>query len=237
MKIFVMTIRCLAVITALCLNNQVCLAGEQTKQENTTKKAKVHHLSPIAPKASEAFKRQNDDLRKLMLQLYQCNQKDLLKSTKVSAEELVQWVFEGPFGWKFEAIRRVQSVDALSLSFNEQYQGDRILPLITGLHTMLVSAYGGENDFKFTKTISPKHLYDAAHNIEMTRLKLINPSNDVHHFNANCTSEQINEIETTFTNIIKRTNQYVQSIDHAGSMRESIVSVDYSSADFIKMAY
>ncbi|WP_304858690.1 hypothetical protein [Methylotenera sp.] len=229
-----MTIRCLAALTTLCLTSQVCLAAEHTKQENTAKKAKVHHLLPIAPKASDAFKLQSDDLKKLMLQLYQCNQKDLLKSTQVSAEELVQWVFEGPFGWKFDAIRQSQSVDALSLSFNEQYQGDRILPLITSLHTMLVSAYGGENEFKFTKTISPKHLYDAAHNIEMARFKLINPSNDTHHFNANCTSEQINEIDTTFTHIINRTDQYVQSIGYTSSIRKKTNPIDLSSAEFIR---
>ncbi|WP_051901377.1 hypothetical protein [Methylotenera sp. L2L1] len=229
-----MAIRCLTVLITLCLTSQACLSAEQTKQQNTTKKAKAQHVTPAIPKVSEVFKIQTDDLRQLMLQLYQCNQKDLLKSTKVSAEELTQWVFEGPFGWKFDAIRQAQSIDALSLSFSPEYQGDRILPLITGLHTMLVQAYGGENEFTFTKKILPKNLYHAARNIEITRQKLINTSNDTHHFHANCTSKQINEIDNTLTNIIKRTDHYAHSIGYTLSTKESAVYLDSSTSEFIR---
>jgi hypothetical protein len=228
------TARCVIVFITLCLTGQTCIAAEQTKQHNTTQKTIAHHLPPTTAKVREAFKMQSNDLRHLMLQLYQCNQKDLLKSTKVSAEELVQWVFEGPFGWKFDAIRQAQSIDALSLSFSEKYQGDRVLPLITGLHTMLVQAYGGENEFRFTKTLLPKNLIDAARNIEITRWKLFNASNSVDYFNTDCTSNQTDEIENTLTTIITRTDQFAISNGYSNTEASNAHAVDFNVAEFIR---
>src|SRR5690606_24303139 len=102
-----------------------------------------------------------------MLELYRLNPGELRKSTQVSAEEYIQWVFEGPFGWKFDAIRGLQGVDALELVYSAEYQGDRVLPLIAGLHTMLVRAYGGETEFRFPRSADVQDLYIAAHNIDL----------------------------------------------------------------------
>jgi hypothetical protein len=116
----------------------------------------------------------SSNLRQLMLELYRLNPDELRKSTQVSAEEYIQWVFEGPFGWKFDAIRGLQGVDALELVYSAEYQGDRVLPLIAGLHTMLVRAYGGETEYRFPRPVNVQDLYIAAHNIDLAAWKLFN---------------------------------------------------------------
>lgn len=124
--------------------------------------------------AKEAFSSHGVALRTLMLDLYECQPQALQKSTKVSKEEFVQWVFEGPFAWKFDAIRNVQSIEALKLSVNQVNQGDRVLPFITGLYTMILEAYGGKNEYSFSDNIHPQKLNLAAHNVDVSADKLLN---------------------------------------------------------------
>ncbi|WP_137718722.1 hypothetical protein [Methylobacillus flagellatus] len=97
-----------------------------------------HHLGNRA----QALEQHAEDLRQLMLLLYAQYPQALRKSTSVSAEEMVQWVFGSPFNWKFEAIRHAQQLSALRLGMSADYAGDRILPVITGLYTLIREAYG-----------------------------------------------------------------------------------------------
>ncbi|MEQ1766190.1 MAG: hypothetical protein ABL859_02065, partial [Methylotenera sp.] len=146
----------LMLITSMGLISQNGYAAEAKKSENTANTTSpAKHKSFIA---NDEFSLHSSALRDLMLTLYQCNPHELQKSTKVSKEEFVQWVFEGPFGWKFDAIRNKQTLDALSLSLNPEYQADRVLPLVTGLYTMILNSYGGETEYRFTQPINPNIL-------------------------------------------------------------------------------
>jgi len=155
------------------LTPQLSLAASSIQAKPTSQKN-----SPKQFSAADAFSIQSASLRSLMLELYECQPQSLQKSTKVSKEEFVQWVFEGPFSWKFDAIKNTQTIEALTLSFNEEYQGDRVLPLITGLYTMLLQAYGGKNEYTFTETINPQKLAIAAQNIEISTAKLLSVKHD-----------------------------------------------------------
>lgn len=135
-------------------------------------KSALPQSAPKSFNAEDAFSVQSTRLQNLMLDFYECQPQSLLRNTKVSKEEFVQWVFEGPFNWKFDAIRNRQSVAALRLSFNTEYQGDRVLPLITGLYTMLLKAYGGKNEYTFITPVNPHQLMIAAHNVELGVVKL-----------------------------------------------------------------
>jgi ABC-type uncharacterized transport system permease subunit len=137
--------------------------------------------------AKETFSLHSSDLRTLMLALYECQPQALQKSTKVSKEEFVQWVFEGPFGWQFDAIKNTKSIEALKLSFSQEYQGDRVLPLITGLYTMLLQAYGGKNEYTF-EAANPQKLTIATQNIDISAAKLLSAEQEksVAEVNENC---------------------------------------------------
>lgn len=111
-------------------------------------------------------------LRLLMTKLYKRNPAELKKSTQGTLDEMTAWVFEGKHGWKFEEINEVQGTEAIQLAFNPDYEGDRVLPFIVGLQTMLVKAHGGKTDFYLTDSIDPQSVYNAARNVEVAAWKL-----------------------------------------------------------------
>jgi hypothetical protein len=86
----------------------------------------------------------------------------------------VNWVFNGNHNWNFEAINNAQGTDAIYLTFNEDYKGDRVLPFIVGIYTMLIKAHGGKKEFYLFDTIDPQLLYNASRNVEIAAWKLSN---------------------------------------------------------------
>lgn len=162
-----------ASMSTLLMQPQLSLAAAKIQTKPGPQKIVLKPFS-----AEDAFGVHSANLRTLMLELYECQPQALQKSTKVSKEEFVQWVFEGPFGWKFDSIKNVQSIEALTLGLRQEYQGDRILPLITGLYTMILLAYGGKNEFTFTEIIKPNNIIIAAHNVEISATKLHNIQNE-----------------------------------------------------------
>lgn len=159
--------------STLLMQPQLSLAAAKIQTKPVSQKIVLKPFS-----AEDEFSVHSTNLRTLMLELYECQPHALQKSTKVSKEEFVQWVFEGPFGWKFDSIKNAQSIEALTLAFRQEYEGDRILPLITGLYTMTLLAYGGKNEFTFTETIKPNNIIIAARNVEVSTTKLHNIQNE-----------------------------------------------------------
>jgi hypothetical protein len=116
-------------------------------------------------------------LKTLMIKLYKRNPSELQKSTSDDAEKMVNWVFNGNHNWNFDAINNAQSTDAIYLAFNEEYKGDRVLPFIVGIYTMLIKAHGGKKEFYLFDSIDPQLLYNTSRNIEMAVWKLSNSKN------------------------------------------------------------
>ena len=116
-------------------------------------------------------------LQTLMIKLYKRNPSELKKSTSDDAEKMVNWVFNGNHNWNFDTINNAQSTDAIYLAFNEEYKGDRVLPFIVGIYTMLIKAHGGKKEFYLFDSIDPQLLYNTSRNIEMAVWKLSNSKN------------------------------------------------------------
>lgn len=110
----------------------------------------------ISPK--QAMSSHTEQLRALMLQLYEMHPQELVKSTKVGAREMTEWVFDGKANWRFDAIRNMQGNQALALMLDPSYQQDQVLALVVGLETLLFSAYGGENEFQIPASSNPQQL-------------------------------------------------------------------------------
>ena len=111
-------------------------------------------------------------LKLLMIKLYKRNPHELRKSTSGSAEQMADQVFANPHGWKFETIKEAQDTTAIFLAFDPNYQGDRVLPFIVGLQTMLIKAHGGRSEFYLPDNIDPQNVYNAARNVEIAAWKL-----------------------------------------------------------------
>ena len=149
-------------------------------------------------------------LRTLMIKLYRRNPSELKKSTSDDAEKMVNWVFNGNHNWNFEAINNVQGTDAIYLAFNEEYKGDRVLPFIVGIYTMLIKAHGGKKEFYLFDSVDPQLLYNASRNIETAVWKLSNAKNSTGKpfLLANELTEKENNLsfEREFGKIIGRTD-------------------------------
>ena len=115
-------------------------------------------------------------LRALMLKLYKRNPHELDKSTSDNAEKMVAWIFEGEVlhHWQFKEIDNKQGTDAIFLAFDANYEGDRVLPFIVGLQTMLAKAHDNKKEFYLTDSLDPQRLYNVARNIEIAAWKLSN---------------------------------------------------------------
>lgn len=149
-------------------------------------------------------------LRTLMIKLYKRNPSELKKSTSDDAEKMVNWVFNGNHNFNFEAINNLQGTDAIYLAFNQEYKGDRVLPFIVGIYTMLIKAHGGKKEFYLFDSVDPQLLYNASRNIETAVWKLSN-AKDVSgkpFLLANELTEKENNLsfEREFGKIIGRTD-------------------------------
>jgi len=130
--------------------------------------------------ADVEIRENTDSLRLLMLKLYKRNPHELQKSTSDVAEKMVNWVFDGSaqHHFQFAEINNLQDTNAIFLAFNPDYNGDRVLPFIVGMHTMLLKAHNDKTDFYLTDNLDPQRIYNVARNIEIAAWKLSNARNE-----------------------------------------------------------
>lgn len=165
---------CVAFLLPGCVATAPARDGKTVPHQHDESSFAQLGKSDIDRMADVQMRENTQSLRLLMIKLYKRNPRELKKSTSDSVEVMVDWVFEGDHGWQFRKIDGVQGTDALNLAFSPEYQGDRVLPFIVGLYTMLVKAHGGKNEFYLTDSIDPQSVYNAARNIEIAVWKLSN---------------------------------------------------------------
>jgi hypothetical protein len=121
---------------------------DQSSQQNHSKQTDQHVIQTHQGQTpKQVMSAHTEDLQALMLALYESHPEELTKSAQISPREMTEWVFDGKFGWRFDSLRSVQDQSALDLLFDERFQGDHVLALVTGLETSLFHGYGAENEF------------------------------------------------------------------------------------------
>lgn len=189
--------------------------------------------------ADMEFSGNTQSLRKLMVKLYKRNPRELAKSTADSAEKMAEWVFEAneQHHWKFEAIDNKQDTAAIFLAFDDQYQGDRVLPFIVGLQTMLAKAHDNKTEFFITDSIDPQKIYNVARNFEIAAWKLSNSFDE--HGQLYLLSNEINEVdhnlsfEREFGKVIGRTDFYATALAEKSQRFISRVAQSLATAVFL----
>ena len=178
-------------------------------------------------------------LKSLMLKLYKRNPNQLAKSTTDNAEKMVDWVFEGQLQhhWQFKEIDKKQGTDAIFLAFDAQYQGDRVLPFIVGIHTMLLKAHGNKTEFYLTDNIDPQSIYNVARNIEIAAWKL-STARDAHgklYLLSNEISDKDRNLsfEREFGKMIGRTDLYAITLAEKSQRLISRVMQSLATAVFL----
>tara|TARA_B110000196_G_C21068000_1_gene625947 strand:+ start:560 stop:1261 length:702 start_codon:yes stop_codon:yes gene_type:complete len=153
-----------------------------------------------------------ESLKILMIKFYKRNPNQLKKSTSDNAEKMTNWVFHGDHDWKFERINKAQDIEALNQVFDDNYKGDRVLSLITGLYTMLIKAHGDKKEFYMFDSLDPQKIYNASRNFEIIVWKLSSKkksTNEPYLISNGLNSEDINlSFEREFGKIIGRTDYF-----------------------------
>jgi len=178
-------------------------------------------------------------LRIIMTKLYKRNPRELHKSTPDPAEKMVNWVFDGEsqHNWQFKEIDNKQGTEAIFLAFDANYQGDRVLPFIVGLQTMLAKAHDNKKEFYLTDSLDPQRLYNVARNIEIAAWKLSN-SRDADG-NLYLLTNEISDkdrnlsFEREFGKMIGRTDLYATALAEKSQRMISRVMQNIATAVFL----
>jgi hypothetical protein len=178
-------------------------------------------------------------LRTIMYKLYKRNPNHLAKSTTDNAEKMVAWVFDGELQhhFQFKEIDNKQGTEAIFLAFNPDYQGDRVLPFIVGLHTMLLKAHGNKKEFYLTDNINPQSIYNVARNIEIAAWKL-STARDLNG-NLYLLSNEISDkdrnlsFEREFGKMIGRTDLYAIALAEKSQRFISRIAQSLATAVFL----
>ena len=113
-------------------------------------------------------------LRELMVKLYKRNPKQLKKSPFNDIDKNVSRVFDKHHDWSFKQLDYKEGVDAIKMTFDDTYHGDRVFSFIVGLSSMLMASYGDRTDFYMLDDVDAQALYNSARNIEIAVWKLSN---------------------------------------------------------------
>jgi len=153
-----------------------------------------------------------ESLKILMIKFYKKNPNQLKKSTSDNAEKMTNWVFNGNHNWKFKRINNAQGVDALNQVFDDNFEGDRVLSLITGLYTMLIKAHGDKKEFYIFDSLDPQKIYNSSRNFEIIVWKLSSKKNNKgqpYLISNEISSSQANlSFEREFGKMIGRTDYF-----------------------------
>lgn len=165
-------------LLAACTTSAPLFNKRAVPQQNDRSSLGQLGKSDLDRMADIEMRENTQSLRLLMVKLYKRNPRELRKSTSGTAEEMAKWVFDSNHGWKFRGINELQGTAAIQQAFLPDYQGDRVLSLIVGLQTMLITAHGGKTEFYLSDDIDPQNVYNAARNVEIAVWKLSNDRDD-----------------------------------------------------------
>jgi hypothetical protein len=138
---------------------------------------------------------------------------------------------------QFKSIQNKQNTAAIYLAFDKEYQGDRVLPFIVGLQTMLAKAHNNKTEFFITDNIDPQKIYNVARNVEIAAWKLSNSKDDKGKLllltNEINDTEHNLSFEREFGKIIGRTDFYASVLAEKSQRFISRVAQSLATAVFL----
>lgn len=231
---------CMLLLTACTTNSPFDRASKKRVPEQKDKSAINQIAKADIDRMADVEMRENtQSLRLIMLKLYKRNPQELKKSTSDPAEKMITWVFEGEaqHHFKFAELNNLVMTDAIFLTFNPEYKGDRVLAFIVGLHTMLLKAHNDKTEFYFTDSIDPQRVYNVARNIEIAVWKLSNARDE--NGSLYLLSNEMNDheknlsFEREFGKMIGRTELYAIALAEKSQRMISRVVQNLATALFL----
>lgn len=115
------------------------------------------------------------DLKKLMIKLYKRNPDQRYDRGERDIRASVELTFSRPAGFRYANYQHLDKpTDIVRLALDENYQGDRVLAFIVGLHRMLMASYDNNTEFFYLTLVDQQKLYNSARNIEIAAWLLAN---------------------------------------------------------------
>jgi hypothetical protein len=116
-------------------------------------------------------------LKALTLKLYRRNPAEWRKSGFASAEEATEALFKPLLYWHLSPQRNLDWEAALRDAWREDYAGDRVKALMSGLLVMHMAAFDNQTEFYLLSELDAQKLYHAARNTEAVAWKLATTRN------------------------------------------------------------
>ena len=113
-------------------------------------------------------------LKELMIKLYKRNPRELRKAELKLPEEHIVRLFDLAHDWNFAELQGKHDIEAIKLTFDDRYQGDRVFAFIAGLYSMVMKSYDYKSEFYLFDSVDPQTLYNCARNIEIAVWRLSN---------------------------------------------------------------
>ena len=102
-------------------------------------------------------------LKELAIKLYKRNPREWKKEGHESLEIAVKAMAGDPFP---EVDGKI-NIESIRLTFDDEYQGDRVKAFIVGLETMVLASYDDHRSFYIHNMLEAQKLHDSARNIEL----------------------------------------------------------------------
>ena len=113
-------------------------------------------------------------LKLLTEKLYKRNPVEMSKSGITDVQAAVAKIFNPVNHWHLSPQRELDWAAAINNAFREDFAGDRIHSLMTGVLTMVMSSYNHKTEVYLLDSMDPQKLYNAARNIEIVAWRLSN---------------------------------------------------------------
>lgn len=169
MRLILCLLSCLLFSTAC--NKEIVRENKPVQEASSIEqlgKSDIDNVLDIHIKESQAL------LKELMQKLYKRNPRELGKADLKLPEEHIVRLFDLEHDWVFSELQDTHDVETIKLTFNKDYQGDRVFALIAGLLAMIMKSYDYQSDFYLFDSVDPQKLYNSARNIEITVWRLSN---------------------------------------------------------------
>ncbi|WP_332873963.1 hypothetical protein [Amphritea pacifica] len=116
--------------------------------------------------------------RELTIKLYKRNPRELAKAPPgTTVKKRLGQIFSNQRIQGFPELGGIKGTSAITLSFSEEYRGDRVFALMAGLSSMLFAAYNYQDEFFMLDEIDQQKLYNSARNLETVAWQLNNRRN------------------------------------------------------------
>lgn len=113
-------------------------------------------------------------LKLLTEKLYKRNPVEMSKNGITDVQAAVAKIFNPVNHWHLSPQRELDWAAAINNAFREDFAGDRVHSLMTGVLTMVMSSYNHKTEVYLLDSMDAQKLYNAARNIEIVAWRLSN---------------------------------------------------------------